>query len=91
MRANSDDPKTARALFRTEPHGEHVVLIVDETDEPEQRIYEVRDSKGKKVSFLGSELDSMLNWWRYERDRYLDDHISLPFTLRSLFPWLRKK
>jgi hypothetical protein len=56
-------------MFRSKPHGEHAVYLVEDNEKPEQRIYEIHDSRGNATPLLGSELDSVLGWWADERRR----------------------
>lgn len=58
-------------LFRTEPHGEHEVALVEDAPNPEERIYEVKHSHEERgaLSLLGSEIASLCRWWEGERQR----------------------
>ncbi len=55
--------------FRTSPHGEHQVELVEDHEKFDNRIYRVKTTTGGKVGILGSELDSLLGWWLNERQR----------------------
>ena len=56
-------------LFRSGPHGEHCVYLVDDPDIPHNRIYDIVDLNGRTVSFLGSEIESLSHWWLTERNK----------------------
>jgi hypothetical protein len=56
-------------LAKTLPHGEHVVHLMEDHPKPENRIYRFRDSRGNQVGILGSEFDSLVQWWGEERSR----------------------
>lgn len=56
-------------LFRTKPHGEQAVFLVEDHAQPESRIYELHDSRGNATPLLGSEMDSLLAWWAEEKRR----------------------
>jgi hypothetical protein len=51
------------------PHGEQSVLLVEDSAQPEDRVYELHDSRGNATPLLGSELDSLVQWWATERAR----------------------
>jgi hypothetical protein len=61
-------------LFRSRPHGEQRILLVEDAPSPLSRIYEVHDSHGNAATLLGSELDSVLAWWTEEKQRSGDKH-----------------
>lgn len=56
-------------LLRTKPHGEHSVYLVEDSAMSQQRIYELHDSRGNATPLLGSEMDSLCEWWTAERSR----------------------
>ncbi|HUR24948.1 MAG TPA: hypothetical protein VM327_02910 [Candidatus Thermoplasmatota archaeon] len=56
-------------LFTTRPFGEQSVYLAEDQDSPAARIYELHDSRGNATPLLGSELDSLCEWWAQERRR----------------------
>ena len=57
-----------RILLKTKPHGSHTVFLVEDAASPNNRIYEIH-GEGGGLPLLGSELDSVVNWWLKERER----------------------
>ena len=67
---------TGRLLHQTEPHGEHLVSLVDEGDgKGHYEIVAVEDSQGNVIGFTDEELDSLARWWLARRPRL---RLSLP-------------
>jgi hypothetical protein len=64
-----------RPFFKTEPHGQHQVELLEDASSPDNRIYEVRDryEAGSAVRFLGSEIASLCHWWVGETARWGSD------------------
>jgi hypothetical protein len=59
-----------KQLFQTQPHGAQLVFLVEDDErKPANRIYRIVGGPGEKLSILGSELESLTNWWRSERTR----------------------
>lgn len=56
-------------LFTTKPHGEQRVFLVEDHSNPQQRIYELHDSRGNATPLVGSEMDSLVHWWDSETRR----------------------
>lgn len=58
-------------LFKTEPHAEHEVALLEDAEKPEDRIYEIRAlaAEGHLLRILGSEIASLCGWWGQERLR----------------------
>jgi len=57
--------------WKTEPHGEHEVTLLEDAEKSEDRIYEVTDlhEEGASIRILGSEIASLCDWWQRERTR----------------------
>lgn len=60
-----------RRLFTSAPHGEQSVFLLEDAAKAEARIYELHDSRGNATPLLGSEMDSLVQWWGQERARRL--------------------
>lgn len=57
--------------FKTEPHGQHEVVLLEDAEKAGERIYEINDSycEGRGIRILGSEIASLCEWWSKERQR----------------------
>ena len=76
MKQQVDEPHTPAIcvvelppMFTSKPHGEQRVYLVEDAKTFSQRIYELHDSRGNATPLLGSELDSLVEWWKLERAR----------------------
>lgn len=62
-----------RQLFRTGPHGEHVIHeLASEGHDTGERLIAIRDSKGHPVHFTELELDSLALKWLASRVRRIE-------------------
>jgi hypothetical protein len=62
--------KPGSVLHQTGPHGAHNILLTEDHQAPENRIYQIRSRDGLGgIGILGSELDSVAKWWAGERNR----------------------
>ncbi|MCI0421502.1 MAG: hypothetical protein L0312_20135 [Acidobacteria bacterium] len=69
---NKPDP---RFLYKTEPHGEHTVLLIEEDENPGQRIYSLRSSDLNHVELLGEEFADLCRWFAQEPARPVKEEL----------------
>lgn len=51
------------------PHGAQSVFLIEDSENPDNRMYVLKDEGSGEIEILGSELDDLLKWWQEEKDR----------------------
>jgi hypothetical protein len=57
------------AMMRSSPHGAHTIYLIEDNEAVANRIYEIHDQHGHATPLLGSELASIVEWWKREAER----------------------
>lgn len=55
--------------YRTRPHGEHEIRLIEDRVKVGNRIYDVRGHSGARLGFTGEEMASLADWWARETFR----------------------
>lgn len=57
--------------YITQPHGQHKIELLEDAEQPGERIYRIQDRHGESagVNILGEELAALADWWNEESQR----------------------